>query len=107
MLAALGVSSHEPREVRDAAGGLELPGTLQVLGDGYRVGRLVARDELRDRAEDQPMIGAVEILGDHDVRDLVPRALIQHQPAEQRLLGLDRVRRQAELIRGRECGSRG
>ncbi len=49
----------EPSEIRDAAASLELSGTLQVLGDGDRVGRLIAADELRDRAEDQPMIGAV------------------------------------------------
>ena len=73
-----------------------------MLGDGDRVGRLIAADELRDRAEDQPMVGPVEVLAVDDVRDLVPGALVQHQPAEQRLLGLDRVRRQAELVRGRE-----
>ncbi len=106
MFAALGVSSTSRARYAHAAGGLELSGALQVLGDGDRVRRLVALDELRDRAEDQPMIGAVEVLDVDDVRDLVPGALVQHQPAEQRLLGLDRVRRQAELVRGCERGSR-
>ena len=49
----------EPSEIRDAAASLELSGTLQVLADGDRVGRLIAADELSDRAEDEPMIGAV------------------------------------------------
>ena len=53
----------EPREIRQPAGRLELPEALQVLADGDGIGRLVALDERRDRAEDQPVIGAVEILG--------------------------------------------
>ncbi len=83
----------ETREIRQAAGRLELPEALQVLADGDGVGRLVALDERRNRREDQPMVGAVEIVRGDDVRNLVPRSLIEHQTAEQRLLGFDRVRR--------------
>ena len=50
------------------------------------------------------MIGAVEILDAEHVRDLIPRALVEHEPAEQRLLGFDRMRRQPQLIP--EHGSR-
>ena len=73
----------EAREIRQPAGRFELPEALQVLADGDGVGRLVALDERGDRSEDQPMVGAIEILGGDDVGDLVPGALIQHQPAEQ------------------------
>ena len=59
MFAALGVSSTSRARYGDAAASLELSRALQVLGDGDRVGRLIAADELGDRAEDQPMIGAV------------------------------------------------
>src|SRR5262249_46813760 len=92
----------QSREVRQPAGGLELAGPLQVLANRDRVWRLIALDELRDRAEDQPVIGAVEVVDAYDVRDLVPRALIEHEAAEQGLLGLDGMRRQPDLVRGRE-----
>ena len=77
----------EARKVRQPARRLELTGSLQMLADGDRVGRLITLDELRDRSEDQPVIRAVQIVDAHDVRDLVPRALIEHEPAEQGLLG--------------------
>jgi hypothetical protein len=55
---------------------------------------------LPDGREDQPMVGAVQILGGHDVRDLIPGALIEHQAAEQRLLGFDGMWRQPQTLRG-------
>ena len=88
----------EAREIRQAARRLELPEALQVLADGDGVGRLVALDERGDGREDQAMVGAIEIVGGDDVGDLVPGALIEHEAAEQRLLGFDRVRRQPEAL---------
>src|SRR5690606_31989412 len=79
-------------EVAETARSLELPLPAELLADRHGVRRLVQVDELGDRAEDQAVIGAVEMLRGDDVRDLIPRALVEQQAAEQRLLGLDRVR---------------
>ncbi len=100
MLAALGVSCTSRARYAKTAGGLELTEPLQVLADGDGVGRLVALDEVRDGQEDQPVVGAIQILGGDDVRNLIPRSLIEHEPAEQRLLGLYRVRREPQPLRG-------
>ena len=54
-----------------------------MLADGDGIGRLVALDERGDGAEDQAMVGAVQVVGGDDVGDLVPRALVEHQAAEQ------------------------
>jgi hypothetical protein len=71
-----------------------------MLADRDGVGRLIALDERRHGAEDQAVVGAIEVFGRDDVGDLVPRALIEHQAAEQRLLGFDRVRRQPQALGG-------
>ncbi|MCL5059584.1 MAG: hypothetical protein M1449_03125 [Candidatus Thermoplasmatota archaeon] len=43
------------------------------------------------------MILAVEIAFRHHVADAIPRAVVQQQAAQHRLLGFQRVRRQAHL----------
>jgi hypothetical protein len=75
-----------------------LPQALQVLADGHGVWRLVALDERGDSREYQAVVGAIEIVCSDDVGNLIPSALIEHEAAEQRLLGLDRVRRQPEAL---------
>ena len=53
-----------------------------------------------DGFENQPVIVAVEILGDDAIGDLIPGGGIQHQAAEHGLLGLDGMRRQAQAVAG-------
>jgi hypothetical protein len=63
-------------------------------------------DQLGDAAVDQTMVVAVEIRLDDQVGNLVPRAVFQQQPAQQRLLRLHRVRRQLDRLHlrvGHEC----
>ena len=74
-----------------AAGLLELALLREQLGDGERVDRLAALVEALDRAEDEPVALAVEVLvGEPDVEDhRVHRRLGDHQRAEHRLLGLE------------------
>jgi hypothetical protein len=69
-----------------------------VLADGDGVGRLVALDERSDGGEDQAMVGAIEIVTADYVGNLIPGALVEHEAAEHRLLGFDRVRRQPEAF---------
>ncbi len=90
----------EASEIREPAGRFELTVALELLAYRDRIGRLIALDEIRDRAEDQPVVGAVEVFDAQNVCDLVPRALVEHEPAQQRLLGLDRMRRETQLIGG-------
>ncbi len=73
---------------------------LEVPGERDRITGLAAFDETRDRLEDQAVIVAVEILGDDPIGDLVPGGRIEHEPAEHRLLGFDRVGRQAQSVPG-------
>src|SRR5882672_1432339 len=71
---------------------------FKVSGKSDGVAGLVAFDQAGDGLEDEPMVVAVEVLGDHTIRDLVPGGGIEHQTAQHRLLGLDRMGRQAEPL---------
>src|SRR5690606_16933463 len=51
-----------------------------------------------DGAEDELVVAAVEVVVGDDVGDAVEGIGRQHQAAEHGLLGLDRLRRQAELL---------
>ena len=84
----------EPREIRKPAGRLELPKALQMLANRDGIGRLIALDERRHGREDQAVVGTIKVICGDDVGDLIPRPLIEHEAAEQRLLGFDGVRRQ-------------
>jgi len=102
-------------QVREAAYVLDLAGRLERFRHGKDVGRLVVLDEPRDRAPQQAVVVAVEIGLVDDVADAIPRRVAEQQPAENRLLGLDRVRRQAQRFdlgvaggrSGEAFGSRG
>ncbi len=72
---------------------------LQVLRNGNRVGRLAGGRQSRNRLEDQLVVGTVEVLTAQDVRDLAPGGGIEQQPAEHRLLRLQRVRRRGLAVR--------
>ncbi len=84
---------REARQVGEPAGPLLVLARLDRLGDRDHVGRLALLDELRDVPEDAPVIVAVEIVDGDRIADAIPRAVVEEQPAEHRLLGLDRVRR--------------
>ena len=83
---------------RRFAGAGKLAGSIERLRDGNNVRGLAGLDEAQQLLIDQAMIGAIEIsLGDV-VADLVPRVIVEQQTAEQRLLRLDRMRRQTQRI---------
>jgi hypothetical protein len=62
------------------------------------VGRLGLRDQLADVVEDQPVVVAVEIVLVDEIGDAIPGGIVQQQPPEHRLFGLDGVRRHLEGI---------
>ena len=100
MLAAVGRVARQRTQVGQAADLIEQSLALQMPGQGDGIAGLVAFDQPGDGLENQPVIVAVEILGDHAVGDLVPGGGIQHQSAEHRLLGFDGMRRQAQAVAG-------
>ena len=98
-------------EVGQAAGAVLVLARLDRLGDRDHVGRLALLDQLGDVAEDAAVVVAVEILGRDQVGDLVEGLVVEQQAAQQRLLGLDRMRRhlqREQLGIGRaRCGALG
>ena len=85
-------------EIWDPAGGLQILRAIEALRYRNDVGRPRVGDQLGDMAIDQPMVGAVEIrLGDQ-IRDPIPRRILQQQSAQHRLLRLDRVRRKLDQL---------
>src|SRR5690348_15440461 len=77
-----------------------------MLADGDGIGRLIALDETRRGVEDEAVVGAVEIVRRDHVCNLIPRPLIEHETAEQRLLGFYGVWRESEPL-GRASGEVG
>jgi hypothetical protein len=84
---------REARQVGEPARPLLVLARLDRLGDRDDVGGLALLDELGDVPEDAPVIVAIEIVDRDRVADAIPRAVVEEQPAENRLLRLDRVRR--------------
>ena len=64
---------------------------LPDLGEGVAEGEILSWrvQEGESIVEDQPMVGAIEVVGAHDVADGIPRGGVQQQSAEHGLLGLD------------------
>ena len=91
-----------PREIAEAftAAGhqLRLPLRLEPFAQRHRVERPVAVGHLADRTVDQLVVAPVEIALDQLVADPVVGFRRQHQAAEHGLLGLDRMRRDAQLV---------
>ena len=84
-------------QVDQAAAVLGLAEALQLLEDRDHVGRLGGIDQAADRRVDQPVLEAVEVAVDEQVAGAVPGAVVEQQAAEHALLGLDRMRRDAQL----------
>jgi hypothetical protein len=94
-------------EVGHAAGLLGLRGLFQGLEHRHHVGRATGLDQARDVAEDAAVVVTVEIRLGNLVGDAIPGAVVEHQAAEQRLFGLDRMRRQLQRRQLRIAGLRG
>ena len=102
-------AGHAAGELVDrglAAGLLELARRAQVLGDRQDVDRLALAVQREHRLVDRAVAVAVEVLGLQALLDDEPvhRAVRQQDAAEDRLLGLERVRRRdagGDLRRGR------
>ena len=81
-----------------AADFLELAAALQAFGNRQRIGRLVVLDQQRYVAVNLAMISAVEIAVADLIGNFFPCGVVEQQPAQHRLLGLERVRRQLERV---------
>ena len=92
--------ARERAQIGQPADLIEQPLALEVPGQRDGIAGLAALDQTRDRFEYQAVIVSVEILGDDAIGNLVPGRRIEHQPAEHRLLRLDRMRRQAQPVAG-------
>ena len=86
------------RQVGLAAHVVQLLAALQLLGQGHHVEGLLLVGQDTDHAKDKLVLAAVEIFRPHPVGHLVPGAVVQHQSTDDRLLGLHRVGRDAQLI---------
>ena len=87
---------RERVEVDQAAAVVGLAEPLQLLEDRDHVGRLGRVDQRRDRGVDQAVLVAIEVVFAEQVADPVPGAVVEQQAAEDALLGLGRVRRNAQ-----------
>src|SRR5690606_13750430 len=85
-------------QVGAAADLLRIALRVEPLAQGHRVERLALLGQLADRAVDQLVVAAVEVLLHQHVADGVVRLRRQHQATQHRLLGLDRVRRDPQLL---------
>ena len=88
--------ARERTQVGEPSDLVEHAENLEMARQGHGIARLAALDQGGRGFEDQPMVAAVEILGEHAIGNLVPGGGVQHETAQDRLLRLDRVRRQAQ-----------
>ena len=78
----------------------------QMLADGQVVAVLAVVDQFADRLEDHPVVVAREVACGHQVGDVVPRLVVQHEPAEQRAFGIRRRYLRAEFAAPGVAGTR-
>ena len=91
-------------EVGEPADVVELLHRGERLGHRHHVGRLAVGDEADDVVVDEPVRFAVEIgVGDH-VADAVGGLVVEQQPAQHRLLRLERMRRELQRVELRIVG---
>ena len=89
---------HERAQVREAADVVELLHRLQRLRQRHHVDRLALAAQLRDVPVDDAVRIAVEIVLADDVADAVRGLVVEQQAAQDRLLRLQRMRRQLQGI---------
>ena len=83
-------------EVGEATGRFELTVPVEPLGDGDGIAWLTVLAQARDRVEHRAVVAAIEVRPGEDVGDPVPGAVVDEHSPQHRLLGLDRVRRDAK-----------
>jgi hypothetical protein len=71
-----------------------------MTGQGDGVAGLIALDQAGNSLENEPVIIAIKVLGEHPIGNLVPGGGIEHQTAEHGLFGFDRMGWQAQTIAG-------
>ena len=84
-------------QVGQAADLVGLALAFELLEYRDHVGRLVGVDQLGDRTVDQLVLEAVVVRVLQQIADAVPGTVVKQQAAEHAGLGLDRVRRHAQL----------
>ena len=94
MFAALGVEFWKLQDIARSADEFGQSVGVEPFADRHRVARHVLFGEFRQRAIDQPVIFAVEIVFADLVGDALPRAFVEHQSAEHGLFGVDGEMRQ-------------
>ena len=97
-IAGGGDDVHERGKVCRAADRVDLAFLLEPVREREDVDRFAILVELEHRLEDLIVVVLVEIAGTHDIRDLDDRVLVEHECTEHRLLGLDIVRGDAEVV---------
>ena len=89
---------RERAEVGESPDVVEFLRRRKRFRDGDDVGRLAVANQLQDVTVHDAMRIAVEVVRVDDVADLVRGVVVEHQPAEHRLLRLERMRRKLQLI---------
>ena len=90
---------RQRREVGGTAGLVLVFAALDRVGDRDDVRRLVVLHHLDDVAPDAAVVVAIEVLAGEEVADLVERLVVDQQRAQQRLLRLDRMRRNPQCYK--------
>ena len=80
-------------EVEQPAHRLDLSPLAQVLAQRHHVTGPAGIHQIGNRAKDELMIFAIEIIGAQPVGNVVPATVVQHQATQHRLFGLDGIRR--------------
>ena len=94
------------RQIGETAGIGELGAAFQAFGNGEHIRRPVGVDQPRDVPVNEAVIGPVEVLLLDLVGDAFPGAVVEQQPAQHRLFGFERVRRQPDGV-DRRIGMQG
>ena len=86
---------NERVNVGTPPGGLELPATFEFVGDGDRVDRFAGGEQVADRLRDADVRFPVKVVRPKCFENLADRRFREHHRPENRLLGLEVVRRYA------------
>ena len=90
----------QPAKIAGAARALEAALPAQLLGKRDDVHRLAALEEVHHGGEDRRVLRGVEVVGLQQLDGLEDGIAIEQQRAEDRLLGLEVLRRHARIARG-------
>ena len=90
----------ERRQVFEPAGSLQFIALAQEFGNRHDIAGIAVLGQLVNCGKDQAVVFAVEVVGNDQVRDLLPGLVIEHQTAKQGLLSLYGVRRHLQPVFG-------